>query len=462
MRSKLEERRESLSLQGKISSQADRVFCCSPVLEKNSHVQYLAKNLFKLPAPFVSLDASRPWMLYWILHSFDLLGVALDQATKDRAIATILSCQHPSGGFGGNVSHLPHLLTTYASICSLAMLGAGWESIDRTAIYSFFMRMKRQDGGFAVCQGGEVDVRGVYCLLATATLLNLLTPELVEKTADFVASCQTYEGGFSASPSSISHTFFSPFTTPVQPLIPSYPIPTPLGEAHGGYTSCAVLSLHLLRPLATPTKPVNEKALLRWSVMMQASAVDGGGFKGRSNKLVDGCYGWWVGGSFTVLEEMVKKARGEEEKGRDEGALYDRAALQEFVLTLAQHPKGGLRDKPPKNADFYHTVNNLAGLSSSQHRLILSPDRCTGLAKAWRPSSTEGGKSGSGLSDEKQRDVFVQALGWKELESQFLSLGGEGNRVNTTHPAINILLLRAEPMMRRFYNQEKDFGVKAE
>lgn len=52
---------------------------------------------------------------------------------------------------------------------------------------------------------------------------------------------------------------------------------------------------------------------------MQASAVDGGGFKGRSNKLVDGCYGWWVGGSFTVLEEMVKKARGEEEKGRDEG-----------------------------------------------------------------------------------------------------------------------------------------------
>lgn len=89
MRSRLEERREALSLrwlQGKIFSQADRVFCCSPVLEKNSHVQYLAKNLFKLPAPFVSLDASRPWMLYWILHSFDLLGVALDQATKDRLV----------------------------------------------------------------------------------------------------------------------------------------------------------------------------------------------------------------------------------------------------------------------------------------------------------------------------------------------------------------------------------------
>lgn len=52
--------------------------------------------------------------------------------------------------------------------------------------------------------------------------------------------------------------------------------------------------------------------------MMQASAADGGGFKGRSNKLVDGCYSWWVGGSMTVLEEAVKGGRGEEERSRDE------------------------------------------------------------------------------------------------------------------------------------------------
>lgn len=76
-------------------------------------------------------------------------------------IATVLSCQHPTGGFGGNVGHLPHLLTTYASVCSLAILGGGWDQIDRQAMYAFFMRMKREDGGFAVCEGGEVDVRSV-------------------------------------------------------------------------------------------------------------------------------------------------------------------------------------------------------------------------------------------------------------------------------------------------------------
>lgn len=25
-------------------------------------------------------------MLYWILHSFDLLGIAIDQQTKDRCV----------------------------------------------------------------------------------------------------------------------------------------------------------------------------------------------------------------------------------------------------------------------------------------------------------------------------------------------------------------------------------------
>ncbi len=38
--------------------------------------------------------------------------------------------------------------------------------------------------------------RGIYCLLAVATLLNLLTPELLAGVPEFLATCQTYEGGF--------------------------------------------------------------------------------------------------------------------------------------------------------------------------------------------------------------------------------------------------------------------------
>jgi protein farnesyltransferase subunit beta len=37
---------------------------------------------------------------------------------------------------------------------------------------------------------------------------------------------------------------------------------------------------------------------------MQGTEIELGGFKGRTNKLVDGCYSWWCGGSFALLEAL--------------------------------------------------------------------------------------------------------------------------------------------------------------
>jgi len=37
---------------------------------------------------------------------------------------------------------------------------------------------------------------------------------------------------------------------------------------------------------------------------MQGLEIELGGFKGRTNKLVDGCYSWWCGGSFSLLESL--------------------------------------------------------------------------------------------------------------------------------------------------------------
>lgn len=142
--------------------------------------------------------------------------------------------------------------------------------------------------------------RGIYCLLVVATLLDILTPELLENTAEFISSCQTYEGGF-ASSSNPSYSLSGN-------LIPSAPCP-PLGEAHGGYTFCAVASWILLQPylelIHHEKKPtIDVGNLLRWLVHMQGVDAELGGFKGRTNKLVDGCYSWWCGGSFSLLEAL--------------------------------------------------------------------------------------------------------------------------------------------------------------
>ena len=220
---------------------------------------------------------------------------------------------------------------------------------------------------------------GIYCLLVTAHLLNLLTPELVEGTAGFVASCQTYEGGFSSA----SQPYFSAPSSGSSTLLSS-PRP-PLGEAHGGYTFCALAAWVMLQPFVStlpddvPKPSINIKTIIRWLSHMQGTEIELGGFKGRTNKLVDGCYSWWVGGSFALLEalgvctnqesatEPIVTDSNEEAWDEIDGQLHillflsfdtltflvtdsllNRKALQEYILYAGQHPAGGLRDKPPK------------------------------------------------------------------------------------------------------------------
>ena len=63
-----------------------------------------------------------------------------------------------------------------------------------------------------------------------------------------------------------------------------------------------------------------------------------GGFQGRTNKLVDGCYSFWVGGVFPLLQEML---------GDSHSVLHPQA-LSDYVLVCCQHERGGLIDKPTK------------------------------------------------------------------------------------------------------------------
>ena len=144
---------------------------------------------------------------------------------------------------------------------------------------------------------------GIYCLLIVATFLNILTPELDSGTAGFIASCQTYEGGFSSS----SHPSYSLSGN----VLPPPALRPPLGEAHGGYTFCALASWILLQPYlsssvrtesGTEVQKIDVGNVLRWLVHKQGVDIELGGFKGRTNELVDGYA--WCGGSFALLEAL--------------------------------------------------------------------------------------------------------------------------------------------------------------
>ena len=47
------------------------------VCRQEDHVRYLQNNLASLPAGYVKLNASRPWICYWIVHSLALLQAPL-------------------------------------------------------------------------------------------------------------------------------------------------------------------------------------------------------------------------------------------------------------------------------------------------------------------------------------------------------------------------------------------------
>jgi len=216
---------------------------------------------------------------------------------------------------------------------------------------------------FHVQKDGEVDTRGLYTVLAVASITNMLTPELIEGVAEFVGLCQTGEGGVGGEPGN---------------------------EAHGGYAFCALAALHILNRFDT----IDLDAFTHWIVSRQMRAE--GGFQGRTNKLVDSCYSFWQGAIPALLHLIpgydatnlinfdpndIDSVEVELNSGPYEivnvgqdifydengSLLSDQLRLQQYILVCCQFIEGGLRDKPSKHRDQYHTCYSLSGLSVSQH-----------------------------------------------------------------------------------------------
>lgn len=277
-----------------------------------------------LPPQMVALDASQPWMLYWIANSLSILDPNnLTDDIKRGIVAKLFNISKDKGPFGGGEGQLPHIASTYAAVNALALcdnIDDCWNQLDTKAIHDWLLSLKQADGGFKTCRLiGEVDTRGVYCALTVASLLNIMTDELTSGVAEYLQRCQTYEGGFGG--------------TPLE------------DEAHGGYTFCAVASLLILNKLDS----INIEKLSEWCSARQYNEEMG--LSGRSNKLVDGCYSFWVGATAAMLE------------GENHDIPINKDALRRYILNCCQSDeRPGLRDKPGKNADFYHTNYVLLGL----------------------------------------------------------------------------------------------------
>lgn len=306
-----------------------------PELHRDAHKKFLDASFTNdLPPQMAALDASQPWLLYWTANSLRVLNEKYLTKEYQFRICEKLFAISPTGGpFGGGVGQLPHLASTYAAINALALCENGedyWDMIDEKAIYDWLISLKQENGGFKTCLGvGEVDTRGVYCALSIASMLGIMTDELTEGTVDFLVGCQSFEGGFGGCPHE--------------------------DEAHGGYTFCAVASLHILDAIDR----IDIANLAKWCSQRQLDPERG--LSGRSNKLVDGCYSFWVGGTAAIMELH----------GLDH--LINKSSLRDYILYCCQNgSRPGLRDKPGTHPDLYHTNYILLGLAICENSFNLS------------------------------------------------------------------------------------------
>lgn len=285
--------------------------CAMKLLKQNlqlkDHLAFLQDPVDNgLAGYFVVLDASKPWIIYWILNSLSILDHSLSKDLKSRAVNALKICLNEDGGFGGGLGQITHLATTYAAINAIAIIDTieAYALINKSKLANLFASLKLPDGSFRVHHGGEVDIRATYCVFSCCKLIGLEIEELSRNCANFVSKCQSWDGGIG---------------------------PFPGVEAHGGYTYCGLAALVLLNE----TKLIDLDRLCFWLVHRQMKIE--GGFSGRTNKLVDGCYSYWIGTSLTIIQALMNT-----------GYLYSAEKLQQYILKCCQCKDGGLRDKPGK------------------------------------------------------------------------------------------------------------------
>ncbi|KAL8424584.1 hypothetical protein Efla_003700 [Eimeria flavescens] len=319
------------------------------LLHRSRHVAFLSRHLdVPFSANMMELAASRPWLVYWMVHGLCLLDAFPRSAYADRILATLDACWDSAGGggWGGGKGQQAHLACTYAAAATLVEAGLverwlvekdGFSK--REALYKTLLSLKSENNGFRLHKEGEVDIRrvatlpqkGAYCAIATASMLRILTDEMMEGLAEYVTSCQGYDGGIAGEPGL---------------------------ESHGGYTYCGLAALCIMGKASM----LDLHSLLHWAACRQMGFE--GGFQGRTAKLVDSCYSFWVGAIFPLVAEALRQEQREYPMTH---CWMSSQHLQQYILCCCQTEKGGIEDKPGKGADLYHTCYALSGLSIAQH-----------------------------------------------------------------------------------------------
>lgn len=312
----------------------------------SAHQKFFKRCLHYLPGKYASSDQQRLALFYFLLNGLDSLSAINqvlspeDQNNFTDYIYNYLSAE--DGGFYlsstfNNFLEDSHLTATYSAIICLLILNDDLSGINRRKLLSSLRKFQNPVTGEVACTpSGESDMRFMFCLFSIYYILqgdqlqnfdkNFKTVD-IQKSVNYILNCQTYEGGFAQKPGL---------------------------EAHGGSTFCALSCLKM-----SSTEIPNYEKLVRFLVTKQEKSlgltdfVSSSGFVGRTNKIADTCYTFWVGSCIRLLsiENYI-----------------DQKELENFLYECQQDIIGGFnKNRGMDSPDPLHSCLSLLGAGNFEN-----------------------------------------------------------------------------------------------
>lgn len=341
----------------------------SVTLESAKHIKFLKRHLNMLPSSQQSHDVNRTAIIFYSIVGLSALGVDCSREFESN-IAYI--CRHYvkvqipgdsetfSGFVGSLATNVPNapcisLPNTLFALPTLRILKCDdffHNILDRESLGNFIRKCQCSDGSFAsvIDMNKPVpspvdsnDLRFCYIAAAILKLIGCETKEDfqqfidVDRVIDYMMTKKCDSGGFGD-----------------------------YGEAHAGYTSCALCAFQILDSIDKLDYEFKERTI-DWLLHRQVSNSgaplleegknpyydpgENGGFQGRENKFADTCYAFWCLNSLKILDE------------NEFNNVCRTDLVQNNLLTKTQNSLiGGFSKNDEDNPDLYHTCLGIGAL----------------------------------------------------------------------------------------------------
>lgn len=338
-------------------------------LDCAKHIKFLKRHLALLPSSHQEHDPNKLAIIFYSIVGLAALGndvskeysSNMDWVRKHYITLRTHDCGQAVSGFTGSLSmeipsvnciNLPNTLFGLL-ICRIMKDSRLFDEIlERRNVANFVGKCQLDVGSFtssldyknfAPCPTDTGDLRFCYVAISILHVIGIRTEsELneyidVENLVRYILSQQCDVGGFGT-----------------------------YGEAHAGYTSCALSALSLLGKIDRLSDKFRERTI-SWLVSRQVSnegcmrfqegyeffdSEDHGGFQGRENKFADTCYVFWCLNSLRILTPEACEL-----------PIQTDLATKYLISRTQNTLIGGFSKNDQDDPDLYHTCLAIAALS---------------------------------------------------------------------------------------------------